>query len=250
MLGLDETQFIALTLALTVGGIVKGVTGIGLPIVSIAILVNFMEPKIVLATIVIPIVITNLWQAVRMGRLFEPLARFWPMAAAFLICLVVTAHFVAGMDTQVLFGVLGISVSIFAMSNLFRPHGKPLKTETEKWAGPLSGALGGILGGVSTIWGPPMMMYFILLRLPKDTFVRVVGMIWTLGAIPLALSYWANGLLNDETAPLSVYACVPGMAGILIGEVIRKKIDQDTFRKVMLVALFIIGLNLIRRAAF
>ncbi len=40
------------------------------------------------------------------------------------------------------------------------------------------------------------------------------------------------------------------MIGIRIGEVIRERIDQETFRKVMLVMLLLIGLNLIRRAVF
>ena len=49
---------------------------------------------------------------------------------------------------------------------------------------------------------------------------------------------------------LSVYACIPGMIGIRIGEIIRDRINQETFRKAMLVMLFLIGLNLIRRALF
>ncbi len=40
------------------------------------------------------------------------------------------------------------------------------------------------------------------------------------------------------------------MIGIRIGEKIRQHIDQETFRKVMLVVLSVIGLNLIRRAVF
>ena len=49
---------------------------------------------------------------------------------------------------------------------------------------------------------------------------------------------------------MSLYACLPGMLGIWIGEVIRRRINQDTFRRVMLLALFVIGANLIRRAIF
>jgi uncharacterized membrane protein YfcA len=131
-----------------------------------------------------------------------------------------------------------------------KPRVHPLKPETEKWAGPLAGALGGLLGGISTIWGPPMMMYFVMLKLDKDTFVRTVGLAWFSLAVPLTFAYWRNGIFAGDIIGLSFAACVPGMIGIRIGEKIRDKIDQETFRKVMLVILFIIGLNLIRRAVF
>tara|TARA_B100000579_G_scaffold327299_1_gene277234 strand:- start:27 stop:200 length:174 start_codon:yes stop_codon:yes gene_type:complete len=57
-------------------------------------------------------------------------------------------------------------------------------------------------------------------------------------------------MLNSKTAPLSLYTCLPGMLGIWIGDMIRRRINQETFRKVMLPVLFVIGSNLIRRAIF
>ncbi len=250
MFGYDTPTLAVISAAIFVGGIVKGVSGIGLPIVTIAIVVNFVSAPVALAIVVAPILVTNLWQAVRAGNLFAPLRQFAPMIICFIVFLVLTAHFVVNIDPNALFGILGVCVTIFTLSNFIRPPVEPLSPKTQKWAAPLAGTLGGILGGVSTIWGPPMMMYLVLLKLPKDIWVRVVGLVWFLGSIPLTLSYWANGILNAQTIPLSIYACLPGMAGILVGEVIRKHIDQETFRKVLLIALFIIGLNLIRRAVF
>ena len=95
-----------------------------------------------------------------------------------------------------------------------------------------------------------MMMYLMMLKLDKDTWVRTIGLVWFCGSVPLAIAYWQNGVLNPDNFWLSAYACVPGMIGIRIGEKLRDKINQETFRKVLLVILFIIGLNLIRRAVF
>jgi uncharacterized membrane protein YfcA len=250
MLGYDPALLAIITGAVFIGGIVKGIVGIGLPIVSIAILLNFLPPTVTLATVVIPIVATNFWQTFRSGLDLETFRRFRMMTLTFVSVMVVTAHFVVGLDTRLLFGLLGACVAAFALSNLLKPRAEPLNPATEKWAGPLAGALGGILGGISTIWGPPMMMYLVLLKLPKDVWIRGVGLIWFVGSIPLALSYWANGILNSETAPLSLYACLPGLAGIAVGERIRNHVNQETFSRVMLMVLFLIGLNLIRRALF
>ena len=250
MFGLEWEIIAFMSAALVVGGVVKGVVALGLPIVTMAFTLNFMEPLTVLGMLVAPILVTNLWQSSRTGNLLEPLRRFWPMITAAIIFLFIGAEIVVAMNTAVLFAMLGCFVVLFSATNLMKPRVHPLRPETEKWAGPLAGAFGGFLGGISTIWGPPMMMYFVMLKLEKDYFVRTVGLAWFSLAVPLTFAYWRNGVFSGDIIPLSLYACIPGMIGIRIGEAIRDKIDQETFRKVMLVVLLIIGLNLIRRAVF
>ncbi len=248
MFGIEWPLIAILTAALIVGGIVKGVVALGLPIVSIAILLNFFPPLTVLGILIMPMLVTNLWQAVRAGNLLEPLRRFWPMIVTGLVFLFIGAEMVVIMDTKLLFGILGACVAVFSGVNLAHPNMPPIQPRTEKWAGPIAGAMGGMLGGISTIWGPPMTMYFVMLKLPKDAFVRSVGMAWFAFSVPLAIAYWRNGIFAGNIIYLSLYACIPGMVGIRIGEIIRDRINQETFRKVMLVMLFLISLNLIRRA--
>ena len=250
MFGLEPWQLAVVSAAICFGGMVKGITGIGLPIVTISVLVNFFDPLFALAVVIIPILVTNFWQAFRLGLYWSALRRFGPMIACFLVLLLVSARLVVELDTQALFGVMGVTVTVFAVSNLAKPRRRAIRPATERWAGPLAGGLGGLLGGMTTIWGPPMMMYFMLLKLDKDTWVRVVGLVWFLGSLPLTYAYWDNGVFTAERIPISAFACLPGMAGILIGEHLRRYIDQDTFAKVLLGALLLIGLNLIRRAVF
>ena len=250
MFGLELSLLAILSGALFVGGIVKGVIALGLPMVSIAILLNFFPPLKVLGILIMPMLVTNLWQAINSGNLLKPLQRFWPMIITGVVFLVIGAQIIVIMDSAILFGFLGACVAIFSTISLVRPNMPPLKLKTEKWAGPLAGAMGGLLGGVSTIWGPPMTMYFVMLKLPKDEFVRSVGMAWFAFSIPITAAYWQNGIFSGDIIYLSLYACIPGMIGIRIGEMLRERINQEAFRKVMLVTLLFMGLNLIRRALF
>lgn len=250
MFGLSPEIAALLALAITIGGIVKGITGIGLPIVTMAIALNFLPAHTVLAVLCIPIIVTNLWQTARMGAFMEPLRRFWLMILVFMAALAASAQLVTGFSPETLFGLLGTTVVLFTLSQFFRPPTKPLSPLGEKIGGLTASLAGGFLGGLTTIWGPPMVMYFLMLKLDKDTFVRAVGLIWFIGAIPLSLAYWQNGLLNEKTLPISVAICLPGVLGTWIGERIRARINQEVFRKALLVMLFIIGCNLIRRAFF
>lgn len=250
LFGLDAVGLSAAAASMVIGGIVKGITGIGLPIVVMAVALNFMEPQIVLAMLVMPILLTNLYQATRMGRVGEPIKRFWLLLVFFLVTLYLASSFVTAMDSATLFAVLGVCVCVFTGLQLVRPPAGALTSTQEKLGQPIVGIIAGGLGGVSTVWGPALMVYLMMLKLDKEAWVRSVGLIWFLGGIPLTLGYWQNGLLNGATIWLSLAAVVPGMIGVKLGEGVRNRIDQESFRKILLVCLFLIGLNLIRRAVF
>lgn len=248
MFGYEPLIVFGMALAVTAGGIVKGVTAIGLPIVTMVIVINFVSPQTALALITVPLLITNIWQAMRAGDLMYSVRRFWPLIIMFLGCLYIGTLIAASVGSNTLFLLIGISVIIFTGSQLFKPSQKPLGPIAQRFLGPVAGALGGVLGGISTIWGPPMMMYLFMLHMTKDQWAQSVATIWLIGAIPLTLFYWQNGVLNPGNIWLSIGACVPGMIGILIGERIRGYVNEEIFRKVLLVVLLIVGLNLIRRA--
>ncbi len=239
-----------ISVAICLGGFVKGLTGIGLPIITIAILTNFLNPITTFAILIIPIFVTNLWQAVTAKNLITPLRRFPVMIAVFIIFLFIGVELAINLDRELMLLALGISVTVFSASTLIRPPAEPLSRATERWFGPIAGAMGGILGGLTTIWGPPMLMLLVLLKLDKQTWIQTVGVIWFIGSIPLALAYWHNGILNTQTASISGLACMPGMIGIWLGEAVRNHINTETFRKILLVTLFLIGGNLIRRGLF
>ena len=249
MAALDPLIIFLVAAALMAGGLVKGIVGLGLPIVALSLLSSLIPIHLSLALLTLPIVTSNLWQSLRTGRLHEPLKRFWPMILALIIGLWISAQLVVDLSPEVLYLVVGLVVMVFTLLSYFNPR-FTLSPAAERWASPLAGAIGGILGGLSTMWGPPMTMVLVSLKLEKDAFVRAVGLIWFCGSLPLLLAYIKNGLLNVETAPWSLAACLPVVAGFWIGERIRNRIDQDTFRKVLLIFLFLLGVNLVRRAVF
>lgn len=247
MLGIEPSVLILAALALALGGLVKGSIGVGLPVVVIAVLSNFMPVPLVLALVTFPILLTNLWQALHAGGLMVHLKRFWPMIGCLVVSIWLSARLVVSLEPRVLYGLIGAVVTSFVVTNYLKVAWA-VTPSAEKWAAPLAGSIGGFLGGISTIWGPPMMMYFIMLRLPKETYIQAVGLVWFLASIPLVIAYIHHGILTAQTGALSILACVPGFAGLAVGQMLRKRIDQEMFRKVLLLFLFVVGLNLIRRA--
>ena len=235
--------------AMVLGGAVKGMVGIGLPAVALALMSQFLEPSLSLPLLCFPILATNLWQAVHAGRVLEPLRRVWPMILFLLVTLWWSARLAAEFDAEVLYGLIGVSMMVFTTTSLFTPH-LVISERTGRLLGPVAGTLGGFLGGISTIWGPPMMMYFVLLRLDKEAFIRATGLVWFVASIPLVFGYIQNGFLNATTAWLSALATLPAFGGVWLGLLLRRRVNQEVFRKVLLVAIFLLGHNLLRRALF
>ncbi|MDH3694885.1 MAG: sulfite exporter TauE/SafE family protein [Gammaproteobacteria bacterium] len=249
MQSIEPFAFILISVAIMVGGVVKGVTGIGLPVVTTAIASSFLPAQLVLGFISIPLVLTNLWQAISAGDPLKPLRRFWLLALGLCFGVWITSSYAAVVDPRVIYGVIGIAVFMHAASS-FYAGGFTVPQHMEKWISPVVGFAGGLMGGLSTIWGPLIVIYFLMLRLGKEEFVQVVGWVWLLGSIPLTLGYISNGILNRDIALASAAACTPALAGLIVGQTIRKRIDEQRFQRIVMICLLLIAFNLLRRAFF
>ncbi|MHC8508239.1 MAG: sulfite exporter TauE/SafE family protein [Rhodospirillales bacterium] len=242
-----ETWALAfMAFALFAGGLVKGVCGLGLPIVAMGLLTLVFPPPLALAAVSGSMVVTNLWQARAAGAPLSAVKRYWPLIICMIPGLFIGAWLAADLDPKDLFLTVGVIVTVFCALNFWKPD----LAAPPSWApvlAPVAGAAAGLMGGVSTVWGPPITMYFLSLRLDKDVFVQAVGVVWAAASIPLVIAYELNGILNPETRVAAVFGAPAAMAGLWLGERVRSRLPQDAFRKVLLMMFLAIGVNLIRR---
>ena len=113
-----------------------------------------------------------------------------------------------------------------------------------------TGIVGGICGGIAGVWGPPVLLYLISLRVPKTEQVRAQGLTFFVGSCMLVVAHLRSGLLNVETAPLSALMCVPAAIGMALGLRFQDAMNPERFRRITLVVLCVAGLNLLRRGLF
>jgi uncharacterized membrane protein YfcA len=241
--------FLSLAIAVTVlAGFVKGAVGFALPMIMISGLGSFLPPEVALAALILPTVAANLWQALRDG-LTAALASVWRFRLYMAIVLVFiagSAQLVQVLPSWVLYLILGVPVTIFAVAQLlgWRLY---LKPEHRRRAEVIIGAIAGFIGGMSGIWGPPTVAYLTALDTPKTEQMRVQGVVYGAGALVLLAAHLKSGVLNAETAPLSALLLVPALVGVALGILVHDRLDQDRFRKATLAVLVIAGLNLVRR---
>lgn len=231
------------------GGTVKGALGVGIPLVSVPLLALAMPVPQAVALMPVPIIIANIWQAFYGGYLGSAVRRFWPLVLALLAGTVVGVHILASMDPQLLYAVVGVVVIVFSITGFFQaplrlpPHG-------ERWLGAVVGLVSGVLGGLSSMFGPPLIMFLVALRLPKDEFVGTIATLYLAGVLPLALALGAFGVMGRQELLGSALATLPLFLGVLAGQRLRAWLDPESFRKGLLFTLLITGLALMRRAVF
>lgn len=230
-------------------GTVKGGIGIGLPTTIIALLSLVVDPRVAVAMGLAPMILSNLWQTWREGRSLDAVRRFWPLIVTTAIGLTLASQYAADAPAEVILGATGGAVAIFAATSLIgRPPAMP--EGWERRAQVAAGVVSGVMGGLTGLWSPPMLMLLLSLRLERSFFISTLGVLLLLGAIPLLAGYIAAGLMTRELMVWSAALTAPVFLGFLIGERIRRKMDAARFQKAFLVFFLLMGLNMVRQAVF
>lgn len=238
-------------LAMFVGGLCKGIIGVALPLVGISIMVMLLDPKLAVAMIVIPIFLTNLQMATRsgVGELLEALMRFWPLIVTCFTTLFTVALLATQISSSVIVIGLGLALLVFVMANV-SPWKPTVPANVEKPVGALVGIVSGVLGGATSVYGPPITMFLLASGVPKNKWSASVGVTFTIGSVPLLAGYILNGTITPAVAAVSTAACIPAFVGMWLGLKLQDAMAPETFRKVLMAGLFVMALNLLRKGIF
>ncbi|HSC94558.1 MAG TPA: sulfite exporter TauE/SafE family protein [Burkholderiales bacterium] len=246
-LGLGAAAIVACTLGILAGGTVKGIVGIGLPLVALPVMASFITVPKAIGLLLLPSFATSVWQTFHGGQFRASVRRLWPFLIGMAAGTWVSARMLASFDARTLYLLLGAIVAIFA-AVLYRRLVLSVAPRAEPWAGPAVGAASGLVGGLSMLFGTIYAMYLSGLKLGKEAFVAAVALSNTWATIVLAAAMANFDLLGGADFAGSLLALVPAFAGVLFGTWLRRYIDEERFRKTLAVVLFLIALNLIRKA--
>jgi uncharacterized membrane protein YfcA len=102
-------------IAFTLAGFVKGVVGFGFPIITLIILTLTIGLLDALAIIVIPTIVTNIWQGLAGPYLQDIFRRMWVYFLFAVMCIWITSSYLDTIDIRWPTAMLGGVLFIFAL---------------------------------------------------------------------------------------------------------------------------------------
>lgn len=243
-----SAEVVALVLgAFLLAGLVKGIVGFGLPLVVLAILATTLGMKEAIALIVVPAIITNIYQGAVGGAFKAILRRIWTLLVTACAFTWAGVGILAGANPVLVSGLLGLLLVIYAAYGLTRPQLSP-PIAWQPWLSPVMGALSGIAYGLTGSLTVPGVIYLQALGFDRNTLVQALGLTFFLMTSALGLSLAGHNLMPAELGALSVLALLPAGLGMVLGQRVRHMISEQLFRKLFFWALLGAGIYMVVRA--
>ncbi len=243
---MEMQQLVAVAAVFVVAGTVKGVTGLGLPTVAIAGLSMVLPLAQAAALLVLPSLLTNVWQYLRCGVAWAVWRRtrglcLGTAAGAWLSPLPEVAS--AGPWAQALTGGL---LAFYGLAGLVGLR-LPPPGRHDAWIGPAMGLATGALTVASGVFVMPSVPYLQSLGLNKDTLVGALGLTFTVCTLCLWISLGAGGVRTDALAA-SASMLLPALLGLGLGAFARQRLSEAAFKRGFQIAIGALGLAMVQRA--
>lgn len=229
-------------------GLVKGVIGLGLPTISMGLLAIAMPTPQAAALLIVPSLVTNVWQMLAGPGLAALLRRLWPMMAG----VVAGTWAGAGLMTGAGHGrggtlLLGLCLMAYAVTGLMALR-LTVPTIAERWLGPLTGAITGLITAATGVFVIPAVPYLQAIGLEKDDLVQALGLSFTVSTLALAGNLAAAGLTQAMLSPSTLWTLAAAGLGMWIGQALRTRLSPAAFRLWFFAGLLLLGAYLAVRS--
>lgn len=224
---------IGLILALVAAGAAKGLIGVGMPIVAMPLLSQFVDLPAAVALLSIPLVLSNMRQAVEGGGTIAALRQLAPVLLGFGVGIFIGVSILLTLDGAWLKPLVGIALLAAVVAAVAKPE-LTLSPATERIVGPAAGLLGGLFGGVAALPGPIVFVYLLATSQGKDSFVKLASLYLVCSSAVLALVLSRFGHLTLADAGISLISVVPVLVGMAFGTRIRPYVPAKLFRLLIL----------------
>ena len=225
-------------------GLVKGVIGMGLPTVAMGLLAVVLPPAEAAALLVLPSLVTKVWQLLA-GPSFGALARrLWPMMAGVMAGTIAGTGVLAGNQAGLASVGLGIALAVYAVVGL-AGFKMVVATRHERWLGPSVGLTTGLVTGATGVFVIPAAPYLQAIGLERDDLIQALGLSFTVSTIALALGLLRVDAWHAGSIWLSLLALAPALIGMQAGQRLRQRIAAPTFRRVFFAGLLLLGVYLV-----
>ena len=240
----DLITIIAIFTAFALGGILKGATGAGAPIITIPVMAAFYDVRIAVIIMVIPNLLTNIGQLYQFRKTILPSFFTVSFALGGGIGAFLGTILLVSLPIKILTLSVAIIVIIYILLKIAVPSWKLVYGKAKKLVF-IMGAGGGILQGSAGLSAPISITFLNSMKLERNQFIPTISVYFGVMSIFQMPTLYYYDFLNIEIIIVSIMSTIVLMCFMPIGSWIAKSISKETFDKVTLILLGFIALRII-----
>ena len=241
---IDLQSLIIVGTAFAMGGILKGATGVGAPLIAVPVMTSFVDIRFAVAVFVVPNLVTNLIQSIIYRRALNK--------RLFLLNLCLSAGLGAFAGSLMLYQASGDVLKILMAGlvlfyvgfRLYKPHWKLSMLLAHKLNMPM-GFLAGFLQGAFGISAPATLTFLNAIKFERTEFIIIVSVFFTTMSLIQLPTLFYLGLMQAEHLVLGLLAVIPLMGFMPVGAFILRRASPSLFDKVILVVLVGVAIRLL-----
>jgi uncharacterized membrane protein YfcA len=242
----DPWSLAIMALALTAGAIVKGATGMGLPLVALPVLTSFFGLQHAVGLMVVPLIFTNAWQVWRF-RATRSDARlgFLPL---FLVGgglgIVAGTFALTNLPERLLVFSLGVILIAYVLLRLATPKFR-VDPPLAQRLGPVAGFGAGVLQGATGISAPIGVTFIHAMSLGRDAHLFAVSAMFLLFAVVQLPTLMVTGVMQTQWLLEGLLALVPILLFMPVGQAIAGRMSAKVFDLMILGFLGLVGAKMV-----
>src|ERR1044072_3073495 len=233
-------------LVFVLAGFTKGIIGLGLPTIAMGLLAVVLPPAQAAALLILPSLVTNVWQMLDGPHLGRLLRRLWPLNLGVCLGTWLGAALLAGIGGRHRGPALGGALMGYAASGLAALRLVAPRT-AQPVLGPIIGALTGGITAATGVFVIPAVPYLQAIGLQKDELVQALGLSFTVSTLALAAALAGVDAFATDLILPSLLAVVVSLAGMRLGQAVRARLRPQAFRLCFFFGLLALGAYLALR---
>ncbi|HZZ10822.1 MAG TPA: sulfite exporter TauE/SafE family protein [Paraburkholderia sp.] len=231
---LSVYALLGIVAALLVGGMVKGVVSIGVPLVAMPILSHFLPIKDAVLLLSMPIILGNIPQALEGGDMLPTVRRIAAPLVGTVLGNIVGVSVLISLAPHRAQAAAGALLLVAALLLLASPR----LTLSPKWAKPAGFVLGfgaALMESIASVPGPLLAMYLIATGATGKAFTKQIAIILVVSIITLVAAFSGGAHASWSDLFISACASIPVIVGIMLVRPLRDRLPPSAFRLLVLV---------------
>jgi uncharacterized protein len=243
---IDETT-VLVAVALLIAAFIKGTTGMGFPMIATPMVTLLLDIRTAITILILPNIVMDVTQVLRGSFSTEIVRRFAGMFLLTVVGVFLGTKVLIALPLWILNLALGLTVLAFVTSNFFRLRFE-VSPRLERRLSPWVGLVTGFVMGITNAGGPAIAIYLYGLKLAKKEFIKSISTIFIINKVSQLAAVSTLNLFTTERLVLSLEVTLFVLIGFYFGLKTQDRINQQTFNRVLLALLFVIGMTLVVRS--